>query len=112
MDLLAETVDGALVVRVNEDRIDAAVAIQFKDRMRDLAAGAGGRVILDLGRVGFVDSSGLGAIVAAMKFLAPASRLELAALSPTVGKVFRMTRMDTIFAIHAQVPAAGAVDGK
>lgn len=112
MDLFVETVGDARIVRVNEDRIDAAVAIQFKDRMRELAAGAGGRVILDLGRVGFVDSSGLGAIVAVMKFLAPASRLELAALTPTVGKVFHMTRMDTVFAIHAQAPASGAVHGQ
>ena len=112
MDLSAEMVDGARVVRVNEDRIDAAVAIQFKDRMRELAAGAGARVVLDLGRVGFVDSSGLGAIVAVMKFLAPASRLELAALTPAVGKVFRMTRMDTVFVIHDLAPAAGAAHGQ
>ena len=104
MNLLSETIDGAQVVRVNEDRIDAAVAIQFKDRMREIAGGVGGRVILDLSRVGFVDSSGLGAIVAVLKFLAPACKLELAALTPNVGKVFHMTRMDSVFAIHADAP--------
>jgi len=107
MNLSTETVGDLHVVRVNEDRIDASVAIQFKDRMRELAVDAGGRVILDLARVGFVDSSGLGAIVAAMKFLAPAHRLELAGLTPTVGKVFHMTRMDRVFAIHDRVPGDG-----
>lgn len=105
MDLIAEAAEDALVVRVNEDRIDAAVAIQFKDRMRELTAACDGRVILDLSRVGFVDSSGLGAIVSVMKFLAPARRLELAALSPHVGKVFHLTRMDSVFAIHDSAPA-------
>ena len=106
MNLVSETVGDALVVRVCDARIDAAVAIQFKDRMRELTAGCGGRVVLDLGKVGFVDSSGLGAIVSVMKFLAPASRLELAALTPNVGKVFRLTRMDSVFAIHATAPAS------
>ncbi|MCY1126641.1 STAS domain-containing protein [Frigidibacter sp. RF13] len=107
MKLTSEMIDGAQVVRVEEERIDASVAIQFKDRMRELAAGASGRVILDMGRVGFVDSSGLGAIVAVMKLLAPATKLELAALTPTVGKVFHMTRMDSVFAIHPEVPGEG-----
>lgn len=101
----------ALRVTVAEERIDAAVAIQFKDRMRELAAGAGSRVILDLGQVGFVDSSGLGAIVAVMKALAPARRLELAALTPTVAKVFRLTRMDGVFVIHPAPAADGIAPG-
>lgn len=112
MDLSAETVGDARVVRVNENRIDAAVAIRFKDRMRELSDGAPARIILDMARVAFVDSSGLGAIVAVMKFLAPASRLELAALTPTVGKVFHMTRMDSVFAIHPQAPARGVALGR
>ncbi|HQY44316.1 MAG TPA: STAS domain-containing protein [Paracoccaceae bacterium] len=106
MQLSSQDIDGAQVIRVEEDRIDAAVAIQFKDRMREIA-GNGGRIILDLGQVGFVDSSGLGAIVAVMKFLAPAGRLELAALTPNVSKVFHMTRMDSVFTIHLQAPGQG-----
>ena len=47
-----------------------------------------------------VDSSGLGAVVASMKQLRPGQTLELAALQPIVAKVFRLTRMDTIFTIH------------
>lgn len=107
MNLTCEAVEGALIVRVEEERIDAAVAIQFKDRMRQLAEGAAPKVILDLSKVGFVDSSGLGAIVAVMKFLAPDRQLELAALSLNVGKVFHLTRMDSVFAIHADAPARG-----
>lgn len=104
MNLLSELVDGTQVVRVEDERIDASVAIQFKDRMRELATQAGNRLILDLGRVTFVDSSGLGAIVAVMKFLAPACKLELADLTPNVSNVFRMTRMDSVFLIHPAVP--------
>lgn len=108
MRLADGMVDGLRVVRVEEDRIDASVAIQFKDRMREMTKEAAGRCILDLGRVTFVDSSGLGAIVSVMKSLAPGCRLELAALTPLVDKVFRLTRMDTVFVIHPSLPGASS----
>ncbi len=104
MNLISESGADGLILRVNEDRIDAAVAIHFKDRLRKLTAGGEGPVILDLSQVTFVDSSGLGAIVGAMKLLAPARALELAAMTPNVARVFRLTRMDSVFRIHAQAP--------
>ena len=104
MQLLAEQHGDLLIVRVMENRIDAAVAIQFKDRMRDVLEAASARVVLDLARVTFLDSSGLGAVVAVMKLLGPARKLELAGLTPSVEKVFRLTRMDSVFTIHTAVP--------
>lgn len=106
MDLFAELQGDMLVVTVREDRIDAASAIQFKERMRELTEQPSGRVVLDLSRVMFLDSSGLGAVVAVMKLLAPDRKLELAGLTAAVAKVFRLTRMDTVFSIHAAVPDA------
>lgn len=98
--------DGATrIVAVREPRIDAAVAIRFKDLMRAESGDAPPRVILDLGAVEFIDSSGLGAIVAAMKQMED-RRLELAAVTPAVDKVFRLTRIDRIFTIHPSVEAA------
>ena len=104
MRLQSEVRGDVLVVRIEEPRIDAAVAIHFKDRVRELTAAPARRVILDLSQVGFLDSSGLGAVVAVMKLLAPDRVLELSGLSPTVEKVFRLTRMDSVFTIHPQLP--------
>jgi anti-sigma B factor antagonist len=106
MKLSGEVSGDMLIVRVEEPRIDAAGAIQFKERMREVTTDAPARVVLDLSRVGFLDSSGLGAVVAVMKLLMPLRKLELAGLTPTVEKVFRLTRMDSVFAIHANVPGA------
>ncbi|RID92540.1 anti-sigma factor antagonist [Gemmobacter lutimaris] len=106
MNLHAKTLADTLLVEVEEDRIDAACAIQFKDRMRELVAKAEGRVLIDMARVRFLDSSGLGAVVAVMKLLGPERRLELAGLTPAVDKVFRLTRMDSVFRIHPDLPAA------
>lgn len=104
MDLTAEDFGTATVIRVGAPRIDAAVAIQFKERMRELAVGRAPRVVLDMRAVEFLDSSGLGAVVAVLKLLAPAQRLELAGLTPAVARVFRLTRMDTVLTLHPDLP--------
>ena len=109
MNLFAEALDGALVVHVGESRLDAAVAIRFKDQMREITAQPSPSVILDLSQVDFLDSSGLGAIVAVMKALKP-RKLELAGLTPNVRKVFHLTRMDSVFTIHAAVIGEGLRD--
>lgn len=97
----------ALVIQPMEPRLDAAVAISFKDAVRAAAQEPGSPVILDMSEVDFLDSSGLGAVVAAMKLLGAERPLELAALTPAVAKVFRLTRMDSVFTIHDDAPAAG-----
>lgn len=97
MSLTSTLTDTAQIVTVNAARIDAAMAIQFKEDMRTQTSDSPERVILDLSAVEFIDSSGLGAIVAAMKQLGGGRRLDLAGLTPTVEKVFRLTRMDTVF---------------
>ena len=93
-----------IVIRVLDDRIDAAGAIQFKERMRELSTVPSDRIVLDMSNVGFLDSSGLGAVVSVMKVLGPIRRLELSGLTPTVEKVFRLTRMDSVFIIHKTLP--------
>ena len=63
-------------------------------------------VILDLQQVQFVDSSGLGAIVASMKAMGKGRTLALAGLNPTVEKVFRLTRMDSVFKLFPKLDDA------
>jgi anti-sigma B factor antagonist len=99
------------LIRVNETRIDAAVAIEFKEAVRAAAEAPGNPVILDLSKVVFLDSSGLGAVVAVMKLLDPERELQLAGLTPPVAKVFRLTRMDSIFTIQETVPGTLKVAG-
>ena len=109
MQVLVGQAEDALVISVLEPRLDAAVALAFKDAVRDMTVADGTRVILDLQRVEFLDSSGLGAIVGVMKLLGPERPLEIAALSPAVRKLFRLTRMDTVFRIHDRAPAVAGV---
>ncbi|MCP5035982.1 MAG: STAS domain-containing protein [Rhodobacteraceae bacterium] len=106
MQLTQKDVDGVRVIEVEASRIDAAVAISFKDLMRELSEDAPERIVLDLKVVEFVDSSGLGAVVAAMKQVGTERSLELAGLTAMVAKVFALTRMDSVFKIHTNVDDA------
>ncbi|MEL6565936.1 MAG: STAS domain-containing protein [Pseudomonadota bacterium] len=104
---LSSQQDGALqIVSVNSARIDAAVAIEFKDAMRQTTDSGSPTVILDLSHVEFIDSSGLGAIVASMKHMGQDRSLVLAGLTPTVDKVFRLTRMDSVFGVFPTLETA------
>ncbi|MEP2891635.1 STAS domain-containing protein [Tateyamaria sp.] len=106
MELRSRSEDNLQVVSVLDNRIDAAVAIEFKDAMRASTDEGDDIVILDLSEVHFIDSSGLGAIVAAMKHMGKSRKLALAGLTPTVEKVFRLTRMDSVFSVFPTLDGA------
>ncbi|MEL6102970.1 MAG: STAS domain-containing protein [Pseudomonadota bacterium] len=106
MELTSSQQDALQVVAVNDARIDAAVAIEFKDAMREKTDGGSDVVVLDLSVVEFIDSSGLGAIVASMKNMGKGRTLALAGLTPTVEKVFRLTRMDSVFPVYPTLEGA------
>jgi anti-sigma B factor antagonist len=109
--------DGVGIIRAHVPRIDAAVAIQFKDRFSDLTghdpdaapaqdgAAPVDTVLLDMSEVEFLDSSGLGAVVAARKMLGSNRTLALAGLQPAVDKVMRLTHMDRVFPIFPDTEA-------
>ncbi|WP_224825017.1 STAS domain-containing protein [Cognatishimia sp. MH4019] len=108
MDLATKQSGGTVTVTVEQNRIDSAAAVTFKDAVKAAALDAKDRVLLDLGAVDFVDSSGLGAIIAVMKTLPNGIRLDLASLRPPVEKVFKLTRMDSVFRIYPDLATAQA----
>jgi anti-sigma B factor antagonist len=112
MGLTSTLTNGVKIITVSDNRIDAAMAIQFKEDMRTETDGGPNRIILDLSCVDFVDSSGLGAIVGSLKQLGAGRRLDLSGLTPTVDKVFRLTRMDTVFNLFPSLDKALAQAGR
>jgi len=106
MNMNSEVSGDLQIIKVLDRRIDAAAAIQFKDTLKELATQSNKAVVLDLSSVDFVDSSGLGAIVASMKFLGKERPLHLAGLTPIVAKVFSLTRMERVFRIYKSVDDA------
>jgi anti-sigma B factor antagonist len=112
MEFSTRTEDSLRIVSVQDSRIDAAVAIEFKDAMRAQTDDGPDLIVLDLSRVDFIDSSGLGAIVAAMKHIGADRKLALAGLTPTVQRVFQLTRMDSVFSVFPTLDGALAEFGR
>ena len=100
MLLDAETREDRLVIRPRQRRLDAAIAPDFREEVFRLLDGDARRVVVDLSRVDFLDSSGLGALVAIMKRLGEPGALEITGLGRPVRKVFELTRMVEVFTIR------------
>lgn len=100
MHFVVDDADSHLNITVTEARIDAAIATQFKDALRAIVMKSHKPVHLNLHNVDFMDSSGLGAMIAVRKSLPDSLPMVLLAVTPNVERVFRLTRMDSVFEIR------------
>jgi len=103
IDLTAGTVGGTPSLRPEISRLDASVAVQFKEQVGAIIAGGEKRLVLDLERITFIDSSGLGALVALLKRVGSEGHLGLVRVQPAVKRLLAMTRLDRVFTIHDPV---------
>lgn len=98
--------NGTKIARLS-GRLNAASAPEAKDRLKALVRESSGSLLLDLGELSFIDSSGLAALVSAYKAAAESGgSLKLASLLPQVAQVFSLTRLDSVFETYADVNKA------
>ena len=91
--------DGVAVVEFQRKRIDAALAVKFRDDIQTLISQGNKKIAFNLQHVEFIDSSGLGALVSVMKSLGGNQNMALCQVKDAVLTVFKLTRMDKIFVI-------------
>jgi anti-sigma B factor antagonist len=99
MHFAVETVGNIEVATVPVEELDASNAAEFK---RDIAPllDANTRLVLDLSRLRFVDSSGLGAFISCLRKLnAKRGDLKLCGMSKQVRAIFELVRMHRVFEI-------------
>jgi anti-sigma B factor antagonist len=94
------------VVTVDRDRFDAVAAPGLKADFQQL--GPVRKLVLDLSRVSFMDSTGLGALVSLLKMLGGNGAMAVAGAQPPVRKLFEMTRLDSLFRLTPNVEEAKA----
>jgi anti-sigma B factor antagonist len=99
MKFIVEDAGTYLYIKVTEVRIDAAIATPFKDKLREIVVKHRKPLHLDMAMVNFMDSSGLGAMIAVRRSLPDNLAIVLCAMTPNVERVFRLTRMDRVFVI-------------
>jgi len=88
-----------LRITVNFERLDAAAAPEFKRQLEEGMHVGHPRVLLDLGQVEFIDSTGLGVLVSLLKQMGPGGRIAVIGVRPAVARLFQITRLDSIFTL-------------
>ncbi|HJQ42438.1 MAG TPA: STAS domain-containing protein [Jatrophihabitantaceae bacterium] len=101
-----QTVDGLAVVSVRGE-IDVYSAPALKDELSSLLQGERPTFVVDLSEVGFLDSTGLGALVSARTSATDAGgRVAVVCDRDRILKLFRITGLDGVFEIFPSVDAA------
>lgn len=85
------------LVKIEESRLDAALAPELKVQVTQLVEEGAQRIILDLSAVTFMDSSSLGALVGLLKMIGGRGDLVIAGATGIVSDLFKLTRMDRVF---------------
>jgi anti-sigma B factor antagonist len=75
---------------------------ELKEKVLDAVSGGARRVLVDFTSTGYIDSSGLGALVSlAKKLREVGGELRLAGLNEDLRTLFELTKLDTLFDITA-----------
>ncbi|GAB7040866.1 MULTISPECIES: STAS domain-containing protein [Catenuloplanes] len=106
LQLATRTVAGHTVLEVGGE-VDVYTAPRLRERLVELIDGGVRGVIVDLGGVEFLDSTGLGVLVGALKRLRPiGGTFGLVCAKEPLLKIFRITALDQVFPIYPSVDAA------
>jgi anti-sigma B factor antagonist len=98
------------VVTPLEKRIDAHLAPAFRAALLDLIDGGDVHLVVNLARVEFIDSSGLGALVSALKRIGRPGELKVCGLNEAVRSMFELTRLNRVIPItDSSIMASPAV---
>ncbi len=100
--------DDIMVIQIHEDNLDASNVRDFREAMQKLIKEKN-RVVLDMSSLKFVDSSGLGALIACLRDTnSRKGDFHLSNLSRPVLALFELMRMHRVFSIHESVEGAVA----
>ena len=98
--------DGIEVVNV-EGEIDIYTAPRLRELLIDLASKDNYQLIVDLEKVGFLDSTGLGVLVGGLKRVRPHDGwLDLVCTQEQILKIFKITGLTKVFGIYQSVDQA------
>ena len=91
----------SLVIVDLAGEIDVSSVPRIRDSLRDLTRTVSPQILVNLSRVTYIDSSGLGILMAARKdTLQGGGRFVLCGMSTDVRTVFDLTRLDKFFEIY------------
>ncbi|MGH9164658.1 MAG: STAS domain-containing protein [Acidimicrobiales bacterium] len=113
MDLgLDVTEHGPMTVLSVRGEVDVYTAPRLREKLVELVGQGKHQIVIDLEAVEFLDSTGLGVLVGALKRLrSHDGDLSLVCTQHRILKVFEITGLTRVFTIHDSVDAAVGVAG-
>lgn len=107
MEVNVRKSDDRVVVSPSGD-VDLSTSRELQGRLREAMTGRPPLVVVDLGQVPYMDSSGVATLVEAMQIARKQStKLVLCAMQEKVKSIFEIARLDRVFTIVTDEHAAG-----
>jgi anti-sigma B factor antagonist len=99
--------DGATCTISLEGEVDVYTAPKLKEELVALVQGGCTHLVIDLEHVGFIDSSGLGVLVSALRRVREKDgAVRIVCTRDSILKIFRITGLDKVFPIFADLAEA------
>jgi len=106
LSLATRSVSDHVVLEIGGES-DVYTAPRLRERLIEMVASGDKNIVVDLARVEFLDSTGLGVLVGAHRRLrATGGSLRLVCPHERLLKIFRITGLDSVFEIHSSVEDA------
>lgn len=100
-------VSGITVVDLSGRLTLGDASAQLRETLRDLLTQGQKKIVLNLGQVGYIDSSGLGELVSGFTTVKnQGGQLKLANLTQKVNDLLTITKLYTVFEVHSDEQAA------
>lgn len=110
LGLMIERRPPMLVLRIGGD-LEMSSVPQFREAVIDAIGDGEHHLVVDLAGTDFIDSTGLGALIGALKRLrSVGGSLQVACEQPRLQELFKLTDLDKVFVLHQsidEVVAAG-----
>lgn len=100
--------DAVTLVKPACERLDLEVSVEFRAALLDAIAAGQRQLVIDLADIEFIDSSGLGALVSALKALRAQKEGDIRLASPQqpVVALLEVTRLNRVFSSYATADQA------
>jgi anti-sigma B factor antagonist len=93
--------DGVPVLDLQGD-VDVSTAPIFRQAVTDLVSEGVPCILINMSQVGFMDSSGFGTLLGAMKRLRPTGgAIHLVGCNHTIRRMLHLTRLETVLGVHS-----------
>ena len=106
-DFATRTTESGVVVVHPTGRLNMTASPGLRKQLSDIVEGGGNRIVVDLSATEFIDSSGLGALIASLKLAREAGGdLRLAAPSQQVCTVLGLSNLDQLLRAYDSADSA------